>query len=993
MTASSITLYPPQDGSYNPFSVNGRIYLSTNNTGVNVPYFDAASLIANGWSSIPYTGVGSGNITFPLPISQGGTGSTTQSTSLAALGGVSTSALSAAISNLMPLTGGTFSGAIFAPTASNGTNNTQLATTQFVVSALQSVASGLYLGVWNASTNTPTITSTTANGLPAVNGNFYIVDVAGSTNINGFSTWAIGDQIWYGPTGWQRIANTQAVVSVNSLTGAVVISTSNLSGVGATGTALMNSANAAAAYSALNITAVGQSLITATSAAAALTALGALSNAAGSVANTNLANMAATTIKANLTTSSASPTDATPTQIANILPIFTSTNPGVVPASGGNSSNLFLSQAGTFITPPSTTTTTINQSSQIPGTYFGVDINNPDALGSAPLFYLGTGRMWDAFSNNNSGITIYWKDINTAAGVFNWTQLDDIVAVFKKLFTNIIFTFGYVPTFANNTNTSGLYPNPPTDLTSTGSPTFNAFVTALVTRYKGIITHYEMWNEPNGGYWGGTAQQLYYMLTPAYGIIKSIDGNAKVLSPGCSGTSTNVQYMEQLFSYGYGLYYDIYTQHMYPWWSVTENSITTAIPEFTTTIINYHNYVQKAYGYTNKQLWNTEFSNNPASTPTTDPVFLAVSYILGYSSGLSVNVWFGYDIAGSCTLDGGNTATLNNGGIAYKQIVSWLLNSVWLKPPSRQMNSNLIRNYAATGAVTGTPGTLPTYWGATTASNVTTTVVGFGPGYVDWQIVGTSAVTNGQQIVLFFEDTTRTIPGSPAANLQAWTFNVSLILQAGSLANQNISFVLAELPSYTYDVCQYGYVYPTSYNDGSNSNQIYTLYMPLTQSNTTGIRPGITINFTGGAVNMTLRIGNPTLDNGTQWYGDIISNGTQARIAWDQNGYTKTSTLASNYTQQQNIFGTITPIISGSVTLTNSPIFLYNAAASTTGPSPTTVSLLNTNYPASNYTPGTRASVTDSTLSLIEGLGQIVVGGGGIWTQVTADNAGNWRIG
>lgn len=79
-----------------------------------------------------------------------------------------------------------------------------------------------YKGSWNASTNTPTITSGTGT-----NGNYYIVSVAGTTTIDGISSWAIGDWIVFNGTAWQKIAN-QSVTSVNGLSGVVTLTTTNV---------------------------------------------------------------------------------------------------------------------------------------------------------------------------------------------------------------------------------------------------------------------------------------------------------------------------------------------------------------------------------------------------------------------------------------------------------------------------------------------------------------------------------------------------------------------------------------------------------------------------------------------------------------------------------------------------------------------------------------------------------------------------------------------
>lgn len=81
----------------------------------------------------------------------------------------------------------------------------------------------IYKGSWNAATNTPTI-----NSGVGVAGNFYIVTTAGSTTIDGVSSWAVGDWIIFSGSVWQKVPNTNTVVSVNSYTGAVVLTTDDI---------------------------------------------------------------------------------------------------------------------------------------------------------------------------------------------------------------------------------------------------------------------------------------------------------------------------------------------------------------------------------------------------------------------------------------------------------------------------------------------------------------------------------------------------------------------------------------------------------------------------------------------------------------------------------------------------------------------------------------------------------------------------------------------
>jgi hypothetical protein len=81
-----------------------------------------------------------------------------------------------------------------------------------------------YQGTWNATTNTPTLTSSVGT-----KGYYYVVDVAGTTNLNGITDWQIGDWAIFNGSVWQKVDNTDAVTSVNGFTGTVVLTTTNIS--------------------------------------------------------------------------------------------------------------------------------------------------------------------------------------------------------------------------------------------------------------------------------------------------------------------------------------------------------------------------------------------------------------------------------------------------------------------------------------------------------------------------------------------------------------------------------------------------------------------------------------------------------------------------------------------------------------------------------------------------------------------------------------------
>jgi hypothetical protein len=116
-------------------------------------------------------------------------------------------------------------------TGLNVTGGTVLATDSILTAfgKLQNQVNGLaggvtYQGAWNASTNSPSLTSSVGT-----KGYYYVVSVAGSTNLNGITDWKLGDWAIFNGTAWEKVDNTDAVVSVNGFTGAVSLTTSNIS--------------------------------------------------------------------------------------------------------------------------------------------------------------------------------------------------------------------------------------------------------------------------------------------------------------------------------------------------------------------------------------------------------------------------------------------------------------------------------------------------------------------------------------------------------------------------------------------------------------------------------------------------------------------------------------------------------------------------------------------------------------------------------------------
>ena len=84
-----------------------------------------------------------------------------------------------------------------------------------------------YEGTWNASTNTPTLASSVGT-----KGDYYVVSVTGTTNLNGVTAWTQGDWAIFNGSAWEKVDNTDLVTSVAGRTGAVTLTTADVSGLG-----------------------------------------------------------------------------------------------------------------------------------------------------------------------------------------------------------------------------------------------------------------------------------------------------------------------------------------------------------------------------------------------------------------------------------------------------------------------------------------------------------------------------------------------------------------------------------------------------------------------------------------------------------------------------------------------------------------------------------------------------------------------------------------
>ena len=197
---------------------------------------------------------------------------------------------------------------------------------------------------------------------------------------------------------------------------------------------------------------------------------------------------------------------------------------------------------------------------------FGLHVKN-EQFGVWPNIGFGALRLWDN--------DVAWSQIETSPGVYDWTNLDNAVNFARANGVNdIMFVIAGTPQFYS-ASTCRAPACLPTD-GSAGAPldvaAYERFVTAAVTRYKGLITSYQPWNEANLlTFFEGTPQQLAELTKRTYDIVNAIDPAAKVVATSV-GTRLGAQnnkfykwyrpFLRSLKSYGWPI--DAYAVHTYP---------------------------------------------------------------------------------------------------------------------------------------------------------------------------------------------------------------------------------------------------------------------------------------------------------------------------------------------------------------------------------------------------------------------------------------------
>ena len=207
-----------------------------------------------------------------------------------------------------------------------------------------------------------------------------------------------------------------------------------------------------------------------------------------------------------------------------------------------------------------------------------------------------------------------WRRIEKQPGEYDWAGYDRLVELCHEHGVLLFGDLVYAPSFHD-------------PRTPAGVEAYCAFARAAVRRYAGKVDHWQIWNEPNGGYWKGSADEYARLLAASGKAIHEAHPKAKVL--GLNSAFCDVRFAEAIMKRVPNDCFDIACFHPYrppsapedkfDWWmldqyvkSWNKTRLTPEYPLVRMTYLEQADELSKVLGTFGapKPLWVTEMCWN-----------------------------------------------------------------------------------------------------------------------------------------------------------------------------------------------------------------------------------------------------------------------------------------------------------------------------------------------------------------------------------------------
>jgi polysaccharide biosynthesis protein PslG len=269
---------------------------------------------------------------------------------------------------------------------------------------------------------------------------------------------------------------------------------------------------------------------------------------------------------------------------------------------------------------------------------------------------------------NLSSDGVYWPDLETSDGVYDWTHLDAIVDQARSHGAQPLLVLGQTPSWAGPSY-AGV---PPTTA-------WQDFVRTVVMRY-GTRLDYQIWPEPNiSQNWSGTPAQIATLTIAAAKIIHAVAPKAVVVSPAMV---TRLQYQRAFMNKFFaakvggkrvGSFINAVGLDLYP--------LESGTPEDSMVLLRKARAILRSHRVT-APVWNVEINYGVISggQTTARPMpasqqasYVVRTYVLNAAAGVRRVYWLGWGHWFNVSITmAASDGSPTRAGVAFHSAVTWL---------------------------------------------------------------------------------------------------------------------------------------------------------------------------------------------------------------------------------------------------------------------------------------------------------------------------------
>jgi polysaccharide biosynthesis protein PslG len=270
----------------------------------------------------------------------------------------------------------------------------------------------------------------------------------------------------------------------------------------------------------------------------------------------------------------------------------------------------------------------------------------PDGLGVQVLFYQTEQTELNTLSTAGFRIVrldFIWTMVESIPGVYNFQTFDPFVESMTQRGIRVLFCLD-----GNNPPDNGnpLYDNGISPYTDDGRAAFARFAAAAVSHYKGKGIIWELWNEPDGGFWSPHPNvddyaKLVEMAIPA---MRQADPNVLIVGPSISNISDAqaMDFMAALGEKGILQQFDAIAVH--PYRGTIPESVETDWLNLRRLVDAYSPnkklpIISGEWGYTT----GGSFYGLSGLSETERAQYLVRSWLVNSGSGINTSIWYVLD--------------------------------------------------------------------------------------------------------------------------------------------------------------------------------------------------------------------------------------------------------------------------------------------------------------------------------------------------------------